>query len=68
MRLLLVTILVIVNYWVLILSCSFMGSRDLAELAMGFNPGPQPIMSREEFEAHKAEVKRKREMKRREEM
>ncbi|KAL3649595.1 hypothetical protein CASFOL_005998 [Castilleja foliolosa] len=44
--------------------------RDLAELAMGFNagpPGPPPIMSREEFEAHKAGLKRKREMERREE-
>ncbi|KAK4389513.1 E3 ubiquitin ligase PQT3-like [Sesamum angolense] len=38
--------------------------RDLAELAMGFNPGP-PIMSREEFEARKADLKRKREMERR---
>ncbi|KAL8539843.1 hypothetical protein ACS0TY_001444 [Phlomoides rotata] len=41
--------------------------RDLAELAMGFNAGP-PIMSREEFEARKADLKRKREMERREEM
>ncbi|KAK4483614.1 hypothetical protein RD792_010813 [Penstemon davidsonii] len=40
--------------------------RDLAELAMGgFNAGP-PIMSREEFEARKADLKRKREMERRE--
>ncbi|KAL0395133.1 UNVERIFIED_CONTAM: E3 ubiquitin ligase PQT3-like [Sesamum latifolium] len=38
--------------------------RDLAELAMGFNAGP-PIMSREEFEARKADLKRKREMERR---
>ncbi|KAL8064565.1 hypothetical protein ABFX02_01G098600 [Erythranthe guttata] len=37
--------------------------RDLAELAMGFNAGP-PIMSREEFEARKADLKRKREMER----
>ncbi|CAA3006544.1 zinc finger CCCH domain-containing 18-like isoform X1 [Olea europaea subsp. europaea] len=39
--------------------------RDLADLAMGFNvrppPGP-PVMSREEFEARKADLKRKREM------
>ncbi|KAK6157956.1 hypothetical protein DH2020_005270 [Rehmannia glutinosa] len=41
--------------------------RDLAELAMGFNPGPPPIMSREEFEARKADLKRKREMERRDE-
>ncbi|KAI3468974.1 hypothetical protein Pfo_025637 [Paulownia fortunei] len=40
--------------------------RDLAELAMGYNAGP-PIMSREEFEARKADLKRKREMERREE-
>ncbi|GER25698.1 DWNN domain [Striga asiatica] len=40
--------------------------RDLAELAMGFNSGP-PIMSREEFEARKADLKRKREMERRDE-
>ncbi|CAA0807608.1 DWNN domain- a CCHC-type zinc finger, partial [Striga hermonthica] len=40
--------------------------RDLAELAMGFNSGPS-IMSREEFEAHKAELKRRRQMERREE-
>ncbi|GFP84404.1 protein mpe1 [Phtheirospermum japonicum] len=40
--------------------------RDLAELAMGFNAGPL-IMSREEFEAHKADLKRKREMERCEE-
>ncbi|KAL2518151.1 DWNN domain [Abeliophyllum distichum] len=42
--------------------------RDLADLAMGFNarppPGP-PVMSREEFEARKADLKRKREMERR---
>ncbi|CAA0823126.1 DWNN domain- a CCHC-type zinc finger [Striga hermonthica] len=40
--------------------------RDLAELAVGFNSGP-PIMSREEFEARKADLKRKREMERRNE-
>lgn len=35
--------------------------RDLANIAMGFNAGP-PIMSREEFEARKADLKRKREL------
>ncbi|XP_016435210.1 E3 ubiquitin ligase PARAQUAT TOLERANCE 3 isoform X2 [Nicotiana tabacum] len=36
--------------------------RDLAaEFGMGFNAGP-PIMSREEFEARKADLKRKREI------
>ncbi|KAL6557002.1 hypothetical protein OROHE_006878 [Orobanche hederae] len=40
--------------------------RDLADLAVGFNVGP-PIMSREEFEARKADLKRNREMVRREE-
>lgn len=35
--------------------------RDLADIAMGFNTGP-PIMSREEFEARKADLKRKREL------
>lgn len=37
-----------------------MGSRDLSEL-VGYN-APPPIMSREEFEARKADLKRKREM------
>ncbi|XP_043693282.1 E3 ubiquitin ligase PARAQUAT TOLERANCE 3-like [Telopea speciosissima] len=37
--------------------------RDLSELAMGTNPVP-PIMSREEFEARKADLRRKREMER----
>ncbi|VFQ63724.1 unnamed protein product [Cuscuta campestris] len=43
--------------------------RDLADFAMGFNNGPPggfnngpPIMSREEFEARKADLKRKREL------
>ncbi|XP_019150253.1 PREDICTED: zinc finger CCCH domain-containing protein 18-like [Ipomoea nil] len=35
--------------------------RDLANIAMGFNAGP-PVMSREEFEARKADLKRKREL------
>ncbi|KAF6162721.1 hypothetical protein GIB67_028990 [Kingdonia uniflora] len=34
--------------------------RDLSELAMGSNPA-RPIMSREEFEARKADLRRKRE-------
>ncbi|CAI9095751.1 OLC1v1031757C3 [Oldenlandia corymbosa var. corymbosa] len=38
--------------------------RDLADFGMGFNAGP-PLMSREEFEARKANVKRKREIERR---
>ncbi|GAV72822.1 DWNN domain-containing protein [Cephalotus follicularis] len=38
--------------------------RDLAELGMGMNTGP-PIMSREEFEARKADLRRKRENERR---
>ncbi|THF95502.1 hypothetical protein TEA_025924 [Camellia sinensis var. sinensis] len=38
--------------------------RDLADFGMGFNPGP-PIMSREEFEARKADLRRKHEMERR---
>ncbi|XP_073132901.1 E3 ubiquitin ligase PARAQUAT TOLERANCE 3-like [Henckelia pumila] len=43
--------------------------RDLAELAMGFNAGPPPpAMSREEFEARKANLKRKREMERHRDM
>ncbi|KAL2525180.1 DWNN domain [Abeliophyllum distichum] len=35
--------------------------RDLADLAMGFNSGPR-MMGREDFEARKAELKRKHEM------
>lgn len=39
--------------------------RDLAaDFGMGFNAGP-PIMSREEFEARKADLRRKREIERR---
>ncbi|XP_027079594.1 E3 ubiquitin ligase PARAQUAT TOLERANCE 3 isoform X1 [Coffea arabica] len=38
--------------------------RDLADFGMGFNAGP-PLMSREEFEARKANLKRKREIERR---
>ncbi|GAB2252437.1 hypothetical protein Droror1_Dr00005284 [Drosera rotundifolia] len=38
--------------------------RDLAELVPGFNARP-PLMSREEFEARKADLRRKREMERR---
>ncbi|XP_057463478.1 E3 ubiquitin ligase PARAQUAT TOLERANCE 3-like [Actinidia eriantha] len=38
--------------------------RDLADFGMGLNTGP-PIMSREEFEARKADLRRKREMERR---
>ncbi|XP_073043057.1 E3 ubiquitin ligase PARAQUAT TOLERANCE 3-like [Primulina eburnea] len=42
---------------------------DLAELAMGFNAGPPPpAMSREEFEARKANLKRKREVERHRDM
>ncbi|KAI5654324.1 hypothetical protein M9H77_31511 [Catharanthus roseus] len=37
--------------------------RDLADFGMGFNAGP-PLMGREEFEARKADVKRKREIER----
>jgi E3 ubiquitin-protein ligase RBBP6 len=38
--------------------------RDPAEYGMGMNGGP-PLMSREEFESHKAGLKRKREMEQR---
>ncbi|KAK9274657.1 hypothetical protein L1049_021908 [Liquidambar formosana] len=38
--------------------------RDLAEIGMGMNAGP-PIMSREEFEARKADLRRRRENERR---
>ncbi|XP_010277117.1 PREDICTED: uncharacterized protein LOC104611647 isoform X2 [Nelumbo nucifera] len=38
--------------------------RDLAEFAMGSTPAP-PVMSREEFEARKADLRRKRESERR---
>lgn len=38
--------------------------RDLAEFGMGMNV-PPPIMSREEFEARKADLRRKRESERR---
>ncbi|KAL3497514.1 hypothetical protein ACH5RR_040246 [Cinchona calisaya] len=38
--------------------------RDLADFRMGFNAG-RPMMSREEFEARKANLKRKREIERR---
>nr|XP_043628323.1 E3 ubiquitin ligase PARAQUAT TOLERANCE 3-like isoform X2 [Erigeron canadensis] len=38
--------------------------RDLAELGMGMNGGP-PIMSREEFEARRAELKRKHDFEKR---
>jgi len=38
--------------------------RDLAEFSMGMNV-PPPAMSREEFEARKADVRRKRENERR---
>ncbi|KAI3979766.1 hypothetical protein MKX01_013861, partial [Papaver californicum] len=40
--------------------------RDLAEIALGSSQAP-PIMSREEFEARKADLRRKREMERRSE-
>jgi E3 ubiquitin-protein ligase RBBP6 len=40
--------------------------RDLAEFTMGMN-APHPIMSREEFEARKADLRRKRENERRNE-
>lgn len=40
--------------------------RDLAEFTMGMN-APPPIMSREEFEARKADLRRKRENERRSE-
>ncbi|CAM8946750.1 unnamed protein product [Rhodiola kirilowii] len=36
--------------------------RDRADFGMGFNGGPPPAMSREEFEARKADLRRKREM------
>ena len=39
-------------------------SRDLADFGMGMNRAP-PVMSREEFEARKADLRRKREMERR---
>ncbi|KAG5523827.1 hypothetical protein RHGRI_030727 [Rhododendron griersonianum] len=38
--------------------------RDLANFGMGVNAGP-PVMSREEFEARKADLQRKREIERR---
>ena len=38
--------------------------RDLAEFSMGLN-APHPIMSREEFEARKADLRRKRDNERR---
>ncbi|GAB4835008.1 hypothetical protein Ancab_033275 [Ancistrocladus abbreviatus] len=38
--------------------------RDLADFSMGFNPRP-PLMTREEFEARKADLIRKREIERR---
>lgn len=38
--------------------------RDLAEFSMGMN-GPPPAMSREEFEARNANLRRKRENERR---
>ncbi|KAK6947556.1 DWNN domain [Dillenia turbinata] len=38
--------------------------RNLAEFGMGFNAGP-PVMTREEFEARKADLRRKRESERR---
>lgn len=38
--------------------------RDLAEFGMGMNVAP-PIMSREEFEARQADLRRKRENERR---
>lgn len=38
--------------------------RDLAEFSMGMN-APPPVMSREEFEARKADLRRKRENERR---
>ena len=40
--------------------------RDLAEFSMGMNV-PPPVMSREEFEARKADLRRKRENERRSE-
>lgn len=40
--------------------------RDLAaDFGIGFNAGPPPAMSREEFEARKADLRRKREIERR---
>ncbi|XP_010540822.1 PREDICTED: E3 ubiquitin-protein ligase RBBP6-like isoform X2 [Tarenaya hassleriana] len=39
--------------------------RDLAELGRGMMNMPPPVMSREEFEARKANLRRKREMERR---
>ncbi|XP_052620728.1 E3 ubiquitin ligase PARAQUAT TOLERANCE 3 isoform X2 [Lactuca sativa] len=39
--------------------------RDLAELGMGMNGGGPPIMSREEFEARRAELKWKRDFEKR---
>ncbi|KAM0069782.1 putative transcription factor interactor and regulator CCHC(Zn) family [Helianthus debilis subsp. tardiflorus] len=39
--------------------------RDLAELGMGMNCGGPPIMSRDEFEARRAELKRKRDFEKR---
>lgn len=51
--------------------CVF-SNRDLADFGMGMgmgmngmNVGPPPIMSREEFEARKADLRRKRENERR---
>lgn len=44
--------------------CGNTHCRDLADFGMGFNAGP-PLMSREEFEARKSDLKRKRETERR---
>ncbi|GAA0170978.1 ubiquitin-protein ligase [Lithospermum erythrorhizon] len=43
----------------------FPPQRDLADFGMGFNPGPPPPMSREEFEARKANLRKRKEMDRR---
>ncbi|KAG9132029.1 hypothetical protein Leryth_017801 [Lithospermum erythrorhizon] len=40
----------------------FPPQRDLADFGMGFNPGPPPPMSREEFEARQADLRKRREM------
>lgn len=45
---------------------NLMVCRDLAEFGMGMNVAP-PIMSREEFEARQAALRRKRENERRSE-
>lgn len=51
--------------WLLTIGITILNMyRDLAEFSMPMNL-PPPVMSREEFEARKADLRRKREMERR---